>query len=276
MLEIRAASVVGSREALVRTPLGDADRSSKTTAVQEGSRTRRPRRAPWRRTAGSTAGGSRAALEQCSGPHAADRPCAERRGPQGHEERRDALGAVARTGRTGGGASSIHSRHRRRGRDASVRPAPRLLLTAHRRGPLRRRGRAPGRARSDDDAGDLCPRDRRPGRWREGVRRGLHPAASPAATPPPSANYAPPAPHTAPTKTNRRAMSTRPARRSYSRYGSTSARATSTQATRSWQPASRPPYASRARHCSICVGDHRNDGDHREVRGDKVRSPVLA
>jgi len=36
-------------------------------------------------------------VEQRSGPHAADRSRAERRGPQGHEDRRDALGAFART-----------------------------------------------------------------------------------------------------------------------------------------------------------------------------------
>ena len=54
MLEICAASVVGSRKALVRTSLGEADPSGKTTAVQEGSRSRRPQ-ARRRREVGSRA-----------------------------------------------------------------------------------------------------------------------------------------------------------------------------------------------------------------------------
>ena len=41
---------------------------------------------------------------------------------------------------------------------APLRPTPRLLLAADRRGPLRRRGRPPSRARADDDARHLCPR----------------------------------------------------------------------------------------------------------------------
>jgi hypothetical protein len=67
---------------------------------------------------------------------------------------------------------------------------------------------------------------------------------SPAATPPPSANYAPHAPPTAPTKTNRPATtptSTTMTRRTCCPSGNTSAPATSTPATRSSQPASKPP-----------------------------------
>jgi hypothetical protein len=41
MLESRAASVVGSREALLGTSPGEADRSCETTAVHEGSACRR-------------------------------------------------------------------------------------------------------------------------------------------------------------------------------------------------------------------------------------------
>jgi hypothetical protein len=78
---------------------------------------------------------------------------------------------------------------------------------------------------------------------------------NPAATPRPSASYAPAVPPTAPANTNgpTTLRSTTMTRRSCCPSGSTSAAATSTPATCSSQPASQPPYERHEKRCSICA-----------------------
>ena len=77
---------------------------------------------------------------------------------------------------------------------------------------------------------------------------------SPAATPPLSANYEPPAPPTAPTRTTRpRMRRSTVSRPSCCRRGSTSARASSTPAMRCSPPASRPRCKPGAKRCSSCA-----------------------